>query len=306
MISPVQIPSHQGFCASASFYIFFLSLTCLPVSPLPSLAAWVSFYLSQKTHFRTFILRGPSLIPQSKFIVAFFFLIIYPSVFLVTLFVLCCDGMCPCLLLLALVFKELMVSCVLFTCVSSVPSTVWHLEETQAVNECLVCIIIILALSAYWVGWAPGIKCPRAFETKLFMEIKDKSIQFDQDFRFVLSSITAVIMILEHCITLQKGMIILYHSFFSYNLNYTICTWLFVSLQYTFLSFYIYLTVIFFQLLLSDCWALCYGKDLCYEDNFLIDLDTVNASSHYIWAIYFPPWSCSVIPSILFKTENSQ
>ena len=47
-------------------------------------------------------------------------------------------------------------------------------------------------------------------------------------------------------------------------------------------------------------------KDLCYEDNFSIDLDTVNASSHYIWAIYFPPWSCSVIPSILFKTENSQ
>ena len=302
-------------------------------------------------------------------------------------------------------------------------------------------------------------------------KLKTKSIQFDQDSRFVLSSITAVIMVLEHCITLQKGMIILYHSFFSYNiqkqrryfankgsssqgygfsrghvwmweldceecwapknwcfwtvvlektlespldfkeiqpvhsegdqpwdffgrndakaetpvlwpphtkswligkdfdagrdwgqekkgttedemagwhhwldghesewtpgvgdgqgglaccdslgckksdtterliwsdLNYTICTWLFDSLQYTFLSFYIYLTVIFFQLLLSDCWALCCGKDLCYEDNFSIDLDTVNASSHYIWAIYFPPWSCSVIPSILFKTENSQ
>ena len=164
----------QGFCASAPFYIFFRSLTCPPcfLTSLP--CCLVSFHLSQKTHFRTFILRDPSLIPQSKFILGFFFLIIYPCVFLITLFVLYCDGVCPCLLLLASVFKELMVSCVLFTLVSSVPSTVWHLEETQAVNECLVCIIIIFALSAYWVGWAPGIKCPRAFETKLFMEIKDK------------------------------------------------------------------------------------------------------------------------------------
>ena len=84
----------------------------------------------------------------------------YPHVFLITLFVLYCDGVCPCLLILATVFEELMVSCVLFTFVSSEPSTVWHLEETQAVNECLVCIIIILALSAYWIGWAPGRECP--------------------------------------------------------------------------------------------------------------------------------------------------
>lgn len=146
-----------------------------------------------------------------------------------------------CLLLLASVFKELMVSCVpIHAYMSSVPSTVWHLEETQAVNECLApTVSIIPALSAYWVGWAPGRECPWAFETSFLWKLKTKSIQFDQDSLFVLSSITAVIMVLEHCITLQKRWSYCITVFFSYNLNYTICTWLFVSLQYTFLFIYL-------------------------------------------------------------------
>ena len=53
-----------------------------------------------------------------------------------------------------------MVYCVLFVLMSSVPGTVWHLEEAQPVNECLVYIVIILAPSAYWVGWVLGIEWP--------------------------------------------------------------------------------------------------------------------------------------------------
>ena len=76
----------QGFCASAPFYIFFLSLTCPPCFSTPLPCCLVSFYLSQKTHFRTFILRDPSLIPPSKFILAFFFLIIIRVFFLLQYF----------------------------------------------------------------------------------------------------------------------------------------------------------------------------------------------------------------------------
>lgn len=61
----------------------------------------------------------------------------------------------------------------------------------------------------------------------------------------------------------------------------------------------------FFQLLLSHCWDLCYGKHVCYENNAWINLGAVVASSDCVWAVYFSPWHCSVIPSILFKSRNT-